>query len=536
MPPLRVLVLDDEQGILRLCTRLLEGAGFQVKVSDNPHRALTLLETLKWDLLVVDIRMPEMSGFDVVARVRALQPDMAILVMTGFGTVETAIQALRQGVDGLLLKPFEGREFLDAVSLALESNRSKQEALRSRMLRPLFDVSETLFRETDPGALGQQILSILLTHFGSEQAALYEQKGEHLFLLAARGAVPVDASDGLLAYALGQDAPLRLEAEEPAPTAVRAALEAHGMGAVLLTPVHRPDTTFWLLAARSPGETPFRDSDLEMFVIFARQAAVAMENARLYDALRASLRQLESSQQALIQAEKMAAAGRLTASLAHEINNPLQGVQNCLHLAMQESLPAERRQSYFDMALRELERLRDTVRQMLNFYRRPPQEAEAVDVHAVLLQARQLLESQFQERGIRWAWHLQAETPRVRGVSNQLQQVFVNLMLNAYDAMPAGGRLEVKTCNHQGGVRISFTDDGPGVPAEVQGRVFEPFMSTKETGTGLGLTVSYNIIDAHGGALWLDTDWSAGARFVIDLPREDEKESIDEPCEDPHCG
>ncbi len=536
MRALRVLVLDDEPGILRLCARLLQGEGHQVKMSDNPLRALTLLETLKWDLLVVDIRMPEMSGFDVVARVRSLQPDMAILVMTGFGTVETAIQALRQGVDGLLLKPFSGQEFLDAVEMALESNRSKQEALRSRMLRPLFDVTENLFRETDPGALGKHILSTLITHFRSDQAALYEQKGDHLLLLAAQGMVLLDAENPLLTYARDHNAPLRLGLDGPLTATLRAALLGHGIGSLLLAPVHRPDASFWLLAARAENEPPFQASDLEMFLIFARQAAVAMENARLYDALRTSLRRLENSQQALVQAEKMAAAGRLTASIAHEINNPLQSVQNCLHLSAQEALPQERRQAYFEMALQELERLRATVRQMLNFYRRTPHNPETVDVHQVLQQTRQLLQREFEQRGIVWNWHLQACRPLVQGVPNQLQQVFMNLMLNAYDAMPAGGRLHVQTCNRQNRVQIRIADEGPGVPPEMQGRIFEPFMSTKETGTGLGLTVSYNIIDAHGGALWLETEHQPGACFVIELPQLESKELSDDACTNSDCG
>ncbi len=526
MASLRVLVLDDEPGILRLCSRLLAAEGHQVKVSANPLKALTLLQTLKWDLLVVDIRMPEMSGFDVVAQVRSLQPDMAILIMTGFGTVETAIQALREGVDGLLLKPFTSQEFLEAVHLALESNQRKQEALRSRMLRPLFSVMENLFRETDPGVLSKHILSLLSTHFRSEKAALYEQQGDHFLLLAAQGAVPLDADDWLLAYARDQEAPLRLGINGPLTAALRQSLDRYAIGSVLLVPVQRPETTFWLMAARSLDEPAFRDSDLEMFIIFARQAAVAMENARLYDALRASLRRLERSQRALVQAEKMAAAGRLTASIAHEINNPLQSVQNCLHLSAQEALPPERRQAYFEMALQELARLRDTVRQMLNFYRQRPQHADEVDVHEILQDAQQLLARQFSERNIAWELDLQAHPARVRGVANQLQQVFINLMLNAYDALPAGGRLHIATCNHDGMVRVYFTDNGPGVPPAMQERIFEPFMTTKESGVGLGLTVSYNIIDAHGGALWLDGQWQGGARFVVDLPQAEKEADL----------
>ncbi len=103
MTDTQILVVDDEPGITRLCERLLIRAGYGVTTYTDPAAAITFVEKNKIDLLLVDIRMPEISGFDVIARVKQHQPDIAVLVMTGFGTVDTAIQALRQGVDGLLL-------------------------------------------------------------------------------------------------------------------------------------------------------------------------------------------------------------------------------------------------------------------------------------------------------------------------------------------------------------------------------------------------------------------------------------------------
>src|SRR5512146_2667535 len=110
MDPITVLVVDDEPGIALLCKRMLTRAGYLVTPLTDPRAATDWLKENKADLLLVDIRMPEVDGFEVIAVARKLQPDVAVLVMTGFGTVETAIKALRQGVDGLLLKPFEKSE------------------------------------------------------------------------------------------------------------------------------------------------------------------------------------------------------------------------------------------------------------------------------------------------------------------------------------------------------------------------------------------------------------------------------------------
>ncbi len=243
-----------------------------------------------------------------------------------------------------------------------------------------------------------------------------------------------------------------------------------------------------------------------------------MENARLYDEQRAYIRKIEESQNALLQAEKMAAAGRLSASIAHEVNNPLQSVQNCLHLAGREDLPEEKRKEYFDLARMELERLSLTVRRMLDFYRPGAAKPELLNLSELLDYVLSLMQKQLLERGVQVKVDLSSSTPKIMTVSSQIQQVFINLILNSFDAMPNGGHLTISGRSVNGGVEILFQDDGPGVPVDQQKNIFEPFFSTKEGGTGLGLTVSYNIVTAQGGALELLTNHGRGACFKLFLP------------------
>src|SRR5690349_4326283 len=154
MESITVLVVDDETGIALLCNRILSRAGYEVISETNPRVAIERLQEQRFDLLVVDIRMPEVDGFDVISRAQMIQPDIAVLVMTGFGTVETAIRALRQGVDGLLLKPFQkSDELLSSVRQVLTDNQRKRDTARMQALRPLFNVTETLFSETDRNKL-----------------------------------------------------------------------------------------------------------------------------------------------------------------------------------------------------------------------------------------------------------------------------------------------------------------------------------------------------------------------------------------------
>src|SRR5215211_7651973 len=174
-----VLVIDDEPGIALLCDRILSRAGYDVISETNPHTAIEDLQQKRFDLLLVDIRMPEVYGFDVISRAQMVQPDIAVWVMTGFGTVETAIRALRQGVDGLLLKPFErSDELLSSVRQVLTDNQRKRDTARMQALRPLFNVTETLFSETDRDKLIELILTAITDHLHCSSAAYYQvEKG-----------------------------------------------------------------------------------------------------------------------------------------------------------------------------------------------------------------------------------------------------------------------------------------------------------------------------------------------------------------------
>src|SRR5512132_2691039 len=196
METISVLVVDDEAGIAALCKRILSRAGYDVTSLTDPRAAIQHLQEHRVDLLVVDIRMPEVDGFDVISRAQMVQPDIAVLVMTGFGTVETAIRALRQGVDGLLLKPFkQSEELLQAVRQALMDNQRKRDTARMQALRPLFNVTETLFAETNRDRLLDLIITAVCDHLNCSNAAYYQVEKGQVAVVSQRGkALQVDGT------------------------------------------------------------------------------------------------------------------------------------------------------------------------------------------------------------------------------------------------------------------------------------------------------------------------------------------------------
>ncbi len=240
------------------------------------------------------------------------------------------------------------------------------------------------------------------------------------------------------------------------------------------------------------------------------------------------LRELERRrlQQVLFETEKLAATGRLAASIAHEINNPLEAVQNSLYLlgtAVSAESPEHR---YLDIAQRETQRMSRILRQMLGFYR-PATAMAPVDVNALVEEAEVLVAKRLREGKVTFVRELSSELPRIRASADQVKQVLLNLFLNAVEAMPTGGTLTVSTrSGRESGqetpfdaVRIEVRDTGVGMDSETQERIFEAFYSTKtERGTGLGLWVSHGIVQGHGGTMKVRSRPGHGTTFLIALP------------------
>jgi signal transduction histidine kinase/FixJ family two-component response regulator len=520
-----VLIVDDETGVVLLCQRLLERAGFRAFTVTSPEDGLVILEQHWIDLLLVDIRMPGMNGFEMIERCRQKQPELAVVIMTGYGTIETAIEALRRGADGLILKPFsQGAELVQSVRMALEENRRKRELSRLQALRPLFDLGEALFSETNPKRLRDLVLDAICGHLHCSHAGLYYRAaGEAcLTLLAGRFVLPTRDKNGgyenQLPWAESLGVPLMVSWQAGGEGHFQPFLEVHNLKSMMWAPVSIERGNYGFLAARSSEESPFSQADLEMMVILARQAAIALENARLYADLRAYVRKVEESQRALIQAEKMAAAGRLTASIAHEINNPLQAVQNCIHLAGRKELNSQQRENYLALAQSELDRLMATVQRMLDFYRPIAVDRKSVDINQLVQRVAMLLDQQLKKEGVILHTQLAPQLSPILGVGDQIQQVILNLMLNGMEAMPAGGNLFIETQQVGDEVHILVEDSGEGVSEADRERIFEPFLSTKEKGMGLGLSVSYGIISAHGGQLELVNGQGSGACFRVVIP------------------
>jgi PAS domain S-box-containing protein len=231
-------------------------------------------------------------------------------------------------------------------------------------------------------------------------------------------------------------------------------------------------------------------------------------------------RKLKETQDQLVQSERLAAMGRLTSQIAHELNNPLYGIMNTFELLKAEIPETSKRRKLLDMALQEVARLSTMLKNMLTFSRPDEEMKREVEMNHFLEGILMLMEKQLAESGIELVAEFDKAIPPIRVSPNQMRQVFLNIVKNAMEAMPHGGTLNVITQCDGGALRVTVNDTGVGMTEEVKERIFDAFYTTKEQvrGVGLGLSVCYGIIRDHGGDIEVESSPGKGSTFSVTLP------------------
>jgi PAS domain S-box-containing protein len=233
-------------------------------------------------------------------------------------------------------------------------------------------------------------------------------------------------------------------------------------------------------------------------------------------------KELEKTQIQLLQSEKMASLGKLAAGVAHQLNNPLGGITLFARLMMEEYDLEEGARKDLNRILKDAERCRDTVKELLEFARQTRHEMRPLDINRAIARTLFLLENQTLFQNIEIVRQLSTDIPDVRGDTQQVNHMFMNIILNAAQAMEGRGTLSVSTRLSDKGdsVVIEIADTGPGIPPDVLPHIFEPFFTTKEEGqgTGIGLSLVYGIVENHEGKIHAVNNTPGGTRFVIELP------------------
>lgn len=360
----KVLIIDDDMAVLNICQLILSAEGLSTQTAGNGQAAFQALADNSFDLILLDIGLPDVDGLDILEQVSNQYSQISPIIMTGYATLEAAVRAQELGAEGFILKPFNDQKLLQVVRRVIERRRLRE------------------------------------------------------------------------------------------------------------------------------------------------------DYARL---------------QVLVQTEKLSALGRLSASLAHEINNPLQALRSGLRLLRKPQLNEAKRRSYAAALTKEVERLIDITTRTLDFARPNQVGKKSTDLNQILADTIAMARKQLQHSQIDIFFELAPNLPAIQVVPNQIKQVFLNLILNAIDAMTGHGQLNVRISYTAPDpfVSVELEDNGCGMTPEVLNKIYEPFFSTKEAGTGLGLSISYSIVVAHGGRIEVESEPGVGSRFTVYLPLANAEEDND---------
>jgi signal transduction histidine kinase len=526
MDNIKILVLDNEPSTANTCISLLKDTVYQIFTVSSTAQTTGLLGQEKYDLLVVDIDLVESQEFNLFKQMALYQPDLAILVMASKRKIQKAVLSFRHGANGLLLKPLNDKQDLvEAIEQALNDNHLRRDAAWLRSVRNLFEISEALLSETDLPALHNMIIQSIMHGLNAGYAALFSQRYGHLEFLKGRG----PAEHWRIVQSHWQQRPevlfdevkiINFDAAKI--TEDQKLLEQTDWGSFLSVPVKHKEESLVFMAARRRDDMVFSRLDQEALMILARQAVVVLENARLYHDLQTSLQKLKETQMVMLQAEKLAVLGKMTAALAHEINNPLQSVRNCIHLAMRNDVDEAKKKSYLNLARQELERLASLIDRKLEFLRPSEIDKRLISVEELVGRVLELFSHQMEEANILALASFPPPQPEIEVVVEQIEQVLVNLIINAVEALEG---VQTQKYIWVDGViigqdyHIFVEDNGPGVDVGIEEDIFEPFFSTKPKGTGLGLVVSYGIVQSHQGTIKVSSGQrGSGACFEIILP------------------
>ena len=455
--------------------------------------------------------------------------------------MERTEEGLRGVLEGLRQASDEGRppdtqdiQCLEHLSAALEDVGAGDRDLAS-----LYEVSKELCASSNLSELLDFIIQRAASLVGAERGfvVLTRPAGEYYVAAGwryAHGELYGEErafSSSLVARVIRDEQPvLTTNVQEDGRFELTQSIIVQQIRSVLAVPlVARGEVIGAVYVDTRMSERLFTESDLRLLQAMASQAAMAIRNARLYqdataanEQLKGALQELRDTQQALVQAERLAAVGRLAASVAHELRSPLMVMRNSLFFLDRlfsgpRKSSAEVVRPHLGKLDTEIDRQSKIINDLLFFSRNRPRTLGDVDLNALL---QETLMRVPRAESIVVDADLDPDLPTIRADGDQLQQVFVNLISNAVQAMREGGTLRVTSTCGPVFATVVISDSGYGIPQEYLRRVFEPFFTTKENGIGLGLAVTKSIVEGHRGDIAVESILGEGTTFTVSLPVE----------------
>jgi signal transduction histidine kinase len=406
---------------------------------------------------------------------------------------------------------------------------SVQEALKES--NALYRINQGLVASLDPQKLLKDVVDLLQKNFGYFHVQIYVLESETGDFVMREGSGEIGrqlkeqryrlhAGEGIVGYTAETGVPFFTNDVDKVHFFVRSQLLPNTKSE-LSVPVKIGGYVLGVLDVQQIPPALLTQRDLQLVNAVADQLAIALQKANLYSDLQAALQVETAIRNQMVQSERLVTMGRLLASVSHELNNPLQAIQNALFLLREEKGISPQGKLDLDIVLSEAERMATLIERLRSTYR--PIQAEdfqPTQVNNIIEDVYALISTHLRHNEIAFEFHPEPDLPLIPALADQIRQVIINLLMNAVQAMTIGGSLTVCTNSLQDSNEILLTvsDTGTGIPPELLPNIFDAFVTNKQTGTGLGLTISYDIVIKHHGRITAENNPDKGSIFKIWLP------------------
>jgi PAS domain S-box-containing protein len=495
----KILLVDDEESIRNMMRMTLELDGFNVLMAEDGPTALDVFKRESPEIVLLDVRMPGMDGVEVLSCIKEMNRDAEVIIISGHGDMDMAVECLRKEASNFLTKPV-GDELL---SLSLK--RSLEKLALKKKVKQYTRNLETLVREANVELeRAYQFRENIIEN--SPDAMVCIRKGGEIIIFNS-------AAEKLLSYNK-QDVISKMNIVRIYPT---------GIAKKIMKDLKSDD--FGGPGTLQKREVLVVDSDGNEIPVYISAAILYEDGVEAGSVgIFTDLREKIKLEKQLLRSEKLSSLGKLSAGIAHEINQPLTGVLTFAHLLLKKFKDDEKTRKDLEIIVRETTRIRGIVQGILDFAREMPMQKKSRRIEEVLEQTLEIIVHQQRFFGIKLVKDYSPDAPEVVVDSNLMEQVFMNIILNALDAMHGSGTLTVRTRLDNEWVEIDFEDTGSGMPEAILDKIFDPFFTTKDStegmGMGLGLAVSYGIVKNHNGDILVASKEGVGTKFTIRLPAE----------------
>ncbi len=532
---IHILVVDDEPGMRELLRFELSNLGYRVTTAGSGEEGLEIVKKEKIQLVISDIKMAKMDGITLLENIKAIKPEIEVILTTGYGTSEMAVSAMKKGAYDFVLKPFNLDEMMALVEKVVEKNEM-------RVLLALYEASRTFSFTLETEHLYSQIMEVVGKLFLSDEISIS--------LFGESKELEVAAFHGELDKKFHLRVAEKMAAFAQAGTVKDFLINGNNWpGEFLGVSSHTDESSriiiplFWqkeffgvLHVARKNEKGVFLAAELQSLSIFGSEVVLAVQNATLYRDLRSSVEELKSSNQRLhqtqdqlLQTEKLASIGRLVSGVAHELNNPLTAILGYTQILQETSVGKTREQ--LSIIYEQSQRCRTIIQDLLAFARNGEAPFRSFDILSLIEQILSEIFAEVETKGIQIVKRFTRPCPFIKGNEEQVKRVLFSILRNAVQAVENikthKKEIKITVTNNRKELIIEVADNGAGIPKEHLKTIFDPFFTTRDVGKGrgLGLSFSYGVMKAHGGVITVQSDEGKGAAFSISFPLSDAEQA-----------